>query len=251
VIERYLLVLLQGKVALIAGNATEIGRATAIAMSEAGAKVVIGDRCINHWASTISIIQATGADVLFQPTDITVARAVKTLIEQAVSVFGKLDVAFNNACAYASPVPLVEQEEYEIVGVIDTNLNGLWLCLKYEIEQMLKDGGGAIVNNSSIFGLIACSNNAIYISTKHAVTGMTKAAALDYAQRGIRINAVAATPVTSELEAIIGRTQALTIPMGRSVKPEEVANAIVWLCSDQASFITGHILPIDGGFVAQ
>ncbi|MGG6270791.1 SDR family oxidoreductase [Leptolyngbya sp. AN03gr2] len=123
--------------------------------------------------------------------------------------------------------------------MIDHNLNGLWLCLKYEIEQMLKGEGGAIVNHSSIFGLTGSVNDAIYVSTKHAVTGLTKAAALDYAQQGIRVNAVAPSPNFD------------LMPIGRSVKPQDVANAIVWLCSDQSSFITEHTLPIDGGFTAQ
>jgi NAD(P)-dependent dehydrogenase (short-subunit alcohol dehydrogenase family) len=232
-------VLLEGKVVLIAGNATEIGQATAIAMSGAGASVVIGDREIDPWLCTIATIQANGAAVLFQPTDVTVARSVRTLVTQVVNIFGKLDAAFNNTCTNTTQAPLAEQEEFEVVGVIDQNLNGLWLCLKYEIEQMLKGEGGAIVNHSSVFGLTGCANDAIYVSTQHAVTGITKAAAIDYAQRGIRVNAVAPSLATQ------------TIPMGRTVRPQEVANAVVWLCSDQASFITGHTLPIDGGFTAQ
>lgn len=247
--------LLEGKVALIAGTATEIGRATAIAMSEAGAKVAIGDCDVRQWETTIATIQSAGAEVLFQPTDVTVAKAVKALVKQAVNVFGKLDVAFNNLCMNALNAPLAEQEEYEVVCVIDINLNGLWLCLKYEIEQMLKNQGGAIVNNSSVFGLTGYPGSAIYVGTKHAVTGMTKAAALDYALQGIRVNAVASSPIETicgENDSRLDNTsQKLAIPMGRAVKPHEVANAVVWLCSDRASFITGHTLPIDGGFTAQ
>jgi NAD(P)-dependent dehydrogenase (short-subunit alcohol dehydrogenase family) len=143
-----------------------------------------------------------------------------------------------------------------VVCAIDTNLNGLWLCLKYEIEQMLKGGGGAIVNNSSIFGLMGCPDGGIYVGTKHAVTGITKVAALDYAQQGIRINAVAPSPVeTPSIETLDPDRSyphpQLVTPMGRAVKSHEVANAVVWLCSEQASFITGHTLPIDGGFTAQ
>ncbi|KAM3108280.1 SDR family oxidoreductase [Phormidesmis sp. 146-33] len=184
-------------------------------------------------------MQARGATVLFQPTDVTVAKSVKALVTQAVKAFGRVDAAFNNTCINATQVPLAEQEEFEVMGVIDHNLNGLWICLKYEIEQMLNGQGGAVVNNSSIFGLTGCANNAIYVSTKHAVTGITKAAAIDYAQCRIRVNAVASS------------STAHMIPMGRIVRPQEVANAVVWLCSDQASFITGHTLPIDGGFTEQ
>ena len=248
--------LLESKVALITGNATEIGQATARAMSEAGAKVAIGDRDQQGWESTIAAIQALGADVLFHATDITVAKMVRALIERTVNTFGKLDVAFNNTCVNTPATLLADQSESDVVCMIDTNLNGLWLCLKYEIEQMLKGKGGAIVNNSSIFGLRGYAGGAIYVSTEHGITGLTKAVALDYARQGIRINAVAASliaPVFCEFNGLKTNAshQPLIVPMGRAVRAEEVANAIVWLCSDRASFITGHTLPVDGGFTAQ
>lgn len=238
--------LLAGKVALIAGNATLVGRTTAIAMSAAGAKVAIGSQSIVDWEQTIETIQAEGSAVLFHPTDVTIAKDLRNLVQKATSAFGRIDVAFNNTCIDGADAPLADQEEADVACTIDTNLNGLWLCLKYEIQQMLTGGGGAIVNNSSIFGLIGYPSGAIYAGTKHAVTGMTKAAALDYAQQGIRVNAVAPSP----LELPQSRHRLVT-PMGRAVKAGEVADAVVWLCSDRASFITGHTLPIDGGFTAQ
>jgi NAD(P)-dependent dehydrogenase (short-subunit alcohol dehydrogenase family) len=239
-------VLLAGKVALIAGNATEIGRATAMAMSVAGAKVAIGDRSIDDWEQTIAAIEADGAVVMFCPTDVTIAKDVRHLVQKVASTFGSVDVAFNNTCIAGADAPLSDQQEGNVACTIDTNLNGLWLCLKYEIQQMLTGGGGSIVNHSSIFGLIGYPGGAIYAGTKHAVTGMTKAAALDYAQQGIRVNAVAPSPLEFP-----HTQQRLVTPMGRAVQAGEVANAVVWLCSDRASFITGHTLPIDGGFSAQ
>jgi NAD(P)-dependent dehydrogenase (short-subunit alcohol dehydrogenase family) len=239
-------VLLVGKVALIAGSATEIGRATAMAMSGAGAKVAIGDRLIDDWEQTIAAIEADGSAVLFHPTDVTIAKDVKHLVQKVASAFGSVDVAFNNTCIDGTDAPLADQDELDVACTIDTNLNGLWLCLKYEIQQMLTGGGGAIVNNSSIFGFIGYPGGAIYAGTKHAVTGMTKATALDYAHRGIRVNAVAPSPIE-----LPHTQQRLVTPMGRAVKAGEVASAVIWLCSDRASFITGHTLPIDGGFTAQ
>jgi NAD(P)-dependent dehydrogenase (short-subunit alcohol dehydrogenase family) len=242
--------LLTGKVALVTGNATAIGCATAIAMSAAGAQVAIGDFDSSPWEQAIHTIQAMGATVLFCPTDVTIASEVADLVRQTVQTFGKLDVAFNNICKMTADVLLAEQDEYEVACAIDLNLNGLWLCLKYEIEQMLHNQGGTIVNNGSVFGLTGYTGGAIYVSTQHAVTGITKAAALDYAQRGIRVNAVA-TILTETENGICTSPRWPLIPMRRSVRPDEVANAVVWLCSEQSSFITGHTLPIDGGFTAQ
>jgi NAD(P)-dependent dehydrogenase (short-subunit alcohol dehydrogenase family) len=242
--------LLTGKVALIAGNANAVGCATAIAMSAAGAQVVIGGFDPKPWESTIATIEATGGAVLFHPTDVTIASRVADLVRLTVKTFGKLDVAFNNTCAIATDVLLAEQDEHEVACAIDLNLNGLWLCLKYEIAQMLQNNGGAIVNNSSVFGLTGCAGSGIYVSTQYAITGITKAAALDYAQQGIRVNAVA--PIPTETEVGMHASPRLPlIPMGRAVRPDEVANAVIWLCSERASFITGHTLPIDGGFTAQ
>jgi NAD(P)-dependent dehydrogenase (short-subunit alcohol dehydrogenase family) len=235
--------LLDGKVALIAGTATAIGQATVIAFAEAGAKVVIGDRAIAPWQLTLNCLRDRGAEVLFQPTDVTLARAVQKLVQQTVTTFGSLDVAFNNTCINTAAASLAAQDEEEVARVIDTNLNGLWLCLKSEIEQMLTGNGGAIVNNSSLFGLVGCSQGGIYVGTKHAVVGITRAAALDYAHQGIRVNAVAPSSTDPKVVA--------ATPLGRAIQPQEVANAVVWLCCDLASFITGHTLPVDGGFSAQ
>jgi NAD(P)-dependent dehydrogenase (short-subunit alcohol dehydrogenase family) len=242
--------LLTGKVALVAGNATAVGCATAIALSAAGAQVAIGDFDPQPWTITMKTIEATGASVLFRPTDVTIATEVAALVDRTVKTFGKLDVAFNNTSAIAPDILLAEQDEYEVACAIDLNLNGLWLCLKYELAQMLANNGGAIVNNSSVFGLTGYAGGAIYVSTQHAIAGITKAAALDYAQQGIRVNAVAPIPTETE-QKLRASSRVPIIPMGRAVRPDEVANAVVWLCSDRASFITGHTLPIDGGFCAQ
>jgi NAD(P)-dependent dehydrogenase (short-subunit alcohol dehydrogenase family) len=243
------------KVAIVTGGGSGIGRATAITFAKAGANVVIGNRNAKRGEEVAELICSTGGKAVFHKTDVAQASDVEALISRAVSEFGRLDLAFNNAGIDGSHLPLAEQPEADVSDLLDVNIKGVWLCMKYEIIQMLKNGGGAIVNNSSIFGLNGYPARSIYTATKHAVTGMTKAAALEYAQHGIRINAVGPGPIeTPLLEVGTGgdpHSYAGFVPMGRIGQPEEVANTVIWLCSDAASFVTGHTLPVDGGVCAQ
>lgn len=247
--------ILAGKVAVVTGGGSGIGRATAEAIAEAGASVVIGNRNAEQGEEVVQAIRTAGGQAVFQRTDVTRAADVAALVQRAVQEFGKLDLAFNNAGVDGAHAPLAEQSEAEVSFILDVNIKGVWLCMKYEIEQMLENGGGAIVNTSSIFGLNGYPGWSIYTATKHAVTGMTKAAALEYATKGIRVNAVGPGPIeTPLLEKGTGgdpNAYASFVPMGRIGQPREVANAVVWLCSDEASFITGHTLPVDGGVVSQ
>ncbi len=246
---------LEAKVAVITGGGSSIGRATALAMAKFGALVAIGNRNVERGEEVVQTIRASGGQAIFQKTDVTQAADVAALVERAVKEFGRLDIALNNAGFDGTQVPLAQQSEEDVSFLLDINIKGVWLCMKYEIEQMLKNGGGAIVNTSSIFGLNGYPGWSIYTATKHAVTGLTKAAALEYAQKSIRVNAVAPGPIkTPLLEKGTGGdpdSYAEFVPMGRIGQPEEVANAVVWLCSDAASFVTGHTLPVDGGTGAQ
>ncbi|MEM9927340.1 MAG: SDR family oxidoreductase [Cyanobacteria bacterium P01_D01_bin.50] len=246
---------LNNKVAIVTGGGSGIGRATAIAFGEAGASVVIANRNVSKGEEVVQLIRSNGGKAIFVKTDVALGEDVEALINRTVSEFGRLDIAFNNAGIDGSHLPLAEHSEKDVTDLLDINVKGVWLSMKYEIAQMLKNGGGAIVNNSSIFGLNGYPTWSVYTATKHAVTGMTKAAALEYAQQGIRINAVAPGPIeTPLLEVGTGgnpHSYSGFVPMGRIGQPEEVANAVLWLSSDTASFVTGHTLPVDGGVSAQ
>ena len=246
---------LRNKVAIVTGGGSGIGRATAITFASYGASVVIANRNVERGEEVAQFIRSTGGKAIFQKTNVVETSDVEALVNRTVSEFGSLDIAFNNAGIDGSHLPLAQQSEADVTDLLDVNVKGVWLCMKYEIAQMLKNGGGAIVNNSSIFGLNGYPTWSVYTATKHAVTGMTKAAALEYAQQGIRINAVGPGPIeTPLLEVGTGgdpHSYSGFVPMGRIGKPEEVANAVVWLCSNAASFVTGHTLPVDGGVCAQ
>ena len=192
---------LAGKVGIVTGGGTGIGRATALAMAKAGAAVVIGNRDATKGEEVVRQIQQAGGRAVFQKTDVSKPDDVKALVERAVAEFGRLDLAFNNAGMDGEQVPLHEQDIDKASFLFDVNIKGVFYCMKYEIEQMLKTGGGAIVNTSSIFGLNGYPGWSLYVATKHAVTGMTKAAALDYAKRNIRVNAVGPGPVETPLLA--------------------------------------------------
>jgi NAD(P)-dependent dehydrogenase (short-subunit alcohol dehydrogenase family) len=252
----------KGQVAVITGGGSGIGRATALALAAAGAAVVIGNRNREQGETVVQEIMAGGGRAHFQRTDVSKLADVKALIARAVEVFGRLDLAFNNAGTDGDQKPLHEQDEARADAVFDVNLRGLFWSMKYEIEAMLRneggpngEGRGAIVNCSSVFGLNGYPDWSLYASTKHAIVGMTKAAALDYATRGIRINAVAPGPIETPLLARSAagdpHVYASVVPMGRIGQPEEVASAVLWLLSDAASFITGHTLPVDGGYCAK
>lgn len=248
---------LEGKVGLVTGGTSGIGRDTAILFAKAGVKVVVAGRRELEGQETIELVRAAGGNGLFVRTDVSKAAEVEALIQKAVERFGRLDIAFNNAGIEGVWVPIVNQSEKDWDRTIDINLKGVWLCLKYEIRRMLKQGGGgAIVNMASTMGMIGSIGAAAYSASKHGVIGLTKAAALETARSGIRINAVCPAAIeTSMSERLFGapevRKHVLGChPIGRFGKPTEIAEAVVWMCSDRASFMTGQSLVLDGGFLA-
>lgn len=250
--------ILKDKVALVTGGASGIGRAAAVALGTAGAKVVFSDIRDVEAKETTDLIRDTGAECLFVRSDVSSEADVQALVQKTIATYGKLDCAFNNAGIDLAVKPLHEQSIEDFDKIVSVNARGLFLCMKYEIQQMLTQGSGAIVNNSSVNGLVAAlAGISPYIASKHAVMGLTRAAALDYAKQGIRINAVNPGAVATELMARSANQMGITlddigaiIPMGRIAQAEEIAQAVVFLCSDAASYITGQPLVIDGGYTA-
>lgn len=247
----------KGKVALITGGGSGIGRATALRFAAEGASVVIGNRNEQAGKETVNLIEQAGGKASFKKTDITKADNVRDLVKYTVDTYGGLHVAFNNAGVDDPQAMIPEQTAETFDRVLDVNVKGVWYSMKYEIEQMLTSGGGAIVNTSSIAGLIGFPGHAPYVASKHAVLGLTKTAALEYAKEGIRINAVCPGAIeTPMLEGFIGEDKATLEylkslhPIGRFGNPQEIANAVVWLCSDEASFVLGQGMTVDGGFTA-
>ena len=249
---------LEGKVALITGGSSGIGRAAAMAFARAGARVVLGNRRVPEGEETVKSVNDAGGEAILVKTDVTKAAEVEALVTAAVEAYGRLDCAFNNAGTTGAMARTAECTEENWDAIINLNLKGVWLCMKYEILQMLKQGGGAIVNNASVAAMVGLRGGPAYSASKGGVIQLTRTAALEYAQKGIRVNAVCPgyvlTPMTEghlkenpEFEAQIKKYQ----PLGRLGTAEEVAEAVVWLCSDAASFITGHPLVIDGGSLAQ
>jgi NAD(P)-dependent dehydrogenase (short-subunit alcohol dehydrogenase family) len=249
--------MLDGRVAIVTGGNSGIGRATALAFARNGAKVVIAARREAEGEATVQIIKQQSGDACFVQTDVSQADQVAAMVQKTIAVYGRLDVAFNNA-GMGKRAPLVELTEEDFDRVISVNLKGVWLCMKYQIPQMLANGGSAIVNMSLGYGLFGSPRgNSPYIASKHGVIGLTKAAALEYAKAGIRVNAVVPGWIlTPMLEAGIGANPQLEArildhePVGRMGTPEEIAEAVVWLCSDAASFVTGHSMIIDGGLTS-
>lgn len=246
-----------GKVALVTGGGSGIGRAGALAFAREGAKVVVADVVVEGGQETAEMIKQDGGEATFVKTDVSKAAEVEALVNKAVGTYGRLDYAFNNAGILGEMCPVADCTEENFDRVISVNLKGVWLSMKYEIPQMIKQGGGAIVNTSSVAGVSGGPGIPAYAASKHGVAGLTKTAALEYAQAGIRVNAVCPggirTPMVDlythgdpEAEA----QMAAMHPLGRMGEPEEIANAVVWLCSDAASFVTGHPMVIDGGSVA-
>jgi NAD(P)-dependent dehydrogenase (short-subunit alcohol dehydrogenase family) len=251
---------LNGKVALVTGGGSGIGRATALAFAREGAKVVIADVNIEAGEQTDRMIKEANSESSFVKTDVSQATEVEAMVSQTVDTYGRLDCAFNNAGIAGTPlVSTADYVEEVWDDVISINFKGVWLCMKYEILQMLKQGEGAIVNTASVVGLVGSRVTGVaYAASKHGVVGLTRTAALEYAQKGLRINAVCPgwvhTPLTEPITSGKPELEKLIIerhPIGRAGTPEEVAETVVWLCSDAASFVTGHTMVVDGGFVAQ
>jgi NAD(P)-dependent dehydrogenase (short-subunit alcohol dehydrogenase family) len=247
-----------GKVVLVTGAAGGIGRATALAFGRAGACVVVADLSVDGGHATAAMIVEAGGKALFVQTNVTRAAEVEALIDKTVSYYGRLDCAFNNAGIEEEHLALADTDEAVFDRIISVNVKGTWLCMKYQIRQMLKqEGGGAIVNTASVAGLVGAPTQAIYAASKHAVVGMTKTAAAEYGRDGIRINSVCPgvinTPMLARaLERDPTRQKKLRNlhPIGRFGEATEIANAALWLCSEQASFVTGHQLAVDGGLTA-
>ncbi|RUT04677.1 short chain dehydrogenase [Dulcicalothrix desertica PCC 7102] len=249
---------LKDKVAIVTGASSGIGRACAIALASTGAIVVAASRRISEGEETIQLVKEAGGDGIFVQTDVSKEADVQRLVEKTVAYYGRLDFACNNAGIEQVPTPLSEQTETVFDEVINTNVKGVWLCMKHQIPYMLENGKGAIVNIASAAGLIGCPTIPIYCASKHAVIGLTKSLAVEYASQKIRINAVCPGVIKTDMVTRAGEVNPQFIehlnnmhPMKRVGTPDEVANSVVWLLSEQSSFITGHTLTIDGGFVAQ
>ncbi|WP_126243636.1 SDR family oxidoreductase [Chitinophaga rhizosphaerae] len=244
------------KVAVVTGGSFGIGRAAAIAFANKGAKTVIVDWLED--GETLKRIKAAGGEAIFMKCDVSKSDDVRKMVENTISTFGQLDYAFNNAGIEGISAPVQDCTEDNWDKTIGINLKGIWLCMKYEIPEMLKQGKGAIVNCASIAGLVGFPGLPAYVASKHGVLGLTRTAALECAKFGIRVNAVCPGAIkTPMIDRITGKKKeaeelfAAMEPIGRLGNPAEVANAVVWLCSDEASFVTGHAMAVDGGWVAQ
>jgi len=249
------------KVALVTGAGSGIGRATAIAFAGEGAKVVVSDIIVAGGEETVRIIKASGNDAVFVKTDVSKKQEVEALINKTVDTYGRIDFAHNNA-GYVGPykmMTMTDCSEAEYDRIMGVNLKGVWLCMRYEILQMMKQGGGAIVNTASAAGLVGEKFLAVYSGSKHGVVGLTKSAALEYALDKIRINAVCPGLVkTAMVDGLEKNNEGFSevttdtniTPLGRIASPEEIATTVVFLCSEKASYITGHAMAVDGGYTA-
>jgi NAD(P)-dependent dehydrogenase (short-subunit alcohol dehydrogenase family) len=246
-----------GKTALVTGGASGIGRGVALAFANAGAAVVVADIDVEGGEALVRQIRQAGSRALFVRTDVAWAEDVEALVAATVERFGRLDIAFNNAGVELEHRRLAESDEELFDRMMAINVKGVWLCMKHEITQMLKQGGGVIVNAASIAGLVGTPKHAIYSASKHAVVGLTKSAAAEYGRKGIRINDVCPGVIRTAmldraLERDEGTEEALVRmhPIGRLGEIEDVASAVLWLCSDASGFVTGHSLAVDGALTA-
>jgi len=242
----------------VTGAGSGIGRESALAFAASRAQVMVSDVVVESGEETVAQIKAAGGEATFMRADVSQRADVEALIRQIVETYGRLDCAHNNAGIEGDMAPTADCTEANWDRTIAINLKGVWLCMKYEIPQMLEQGGGVIVNTSSAAGLVGFVDLPAYVATKHGVAGLTRTAALEYAQQGIRVNAVCPGVIhTPMIDRIVGgdaeaEAQFTALePVGRMGSPAEVAQAVVWLCSDAASFVTGIAMPVDGGFVAQ
>jgi NAD(P)-dependent dehydrogenase (short-subunit alcohol dehydrogenase family) len=243
---------------LVTGAGSGIGRASALAFNREGAKVVVADVVVEGGEETVNMIKKAGGEALFVRADVSRAAEVEALIRTTIATYGRLDCAHNNAGIAGRTATVEEDTEENWDRTLAINLKGVWLCMKYEIPQMLAQGSGAIVNTASDAGLIAVRRGGAYVASKHGVVGLTKTAALEYAKSGIRVNAVCPGPIDTPMlqrgasrRPQIIEKMAAAQPGGRLGQPQEIAEAVVWLCSEAASFVTGHAMPVDGGYLAQ
>ena len=245
----------EGKAVLVTGGATGIGRASSVAFATAGARVMIGDKDARA-EETVAIIRQAGGEAEFVPTDVTDAAAVEALVAACVSTFGRMDAAFNNAGVLPPQRPIHEVTVEEMNWAIDVDFKGVFYAMQSEIRHFLKVGGGAIVNTASVGALIADPNMSVYCAMKHAVSGLTKAGAVEYAQAGIRVNAIAPGFVVTSMTQHWADSAEFRAAFfagnvsGRAAQPEEIAGTVLHLCSDAASFINGATIAIDGGQTA-
>jgi NAD(P)-dependent dehydrogenase (short-subunit alcohol dehydrogenase family) len=249
---------MQDRVAIVTGASAGIGRAAALAFAREGAYVALGDVQSDLGQEVVDEIESGGGKAMFVPTDVADEGDVRRLVDETVQHFGRLDYAFNNAGIEGTPAPTDECSDGNWDRTIAVNLTGVWRCMRAEIPRMLANGGGSIVNNSSVAGLVGFPSIPAYVASKHGVIGLTKTAALEYAARGVRVNAVCPGVIDTEMidrftggDAAALADLTATEPIGRLGTPLEIADAVVWLCSDQASFVTGQALAVDGGFVAR
>jgi NAD(P)-dependent dehydrogenase (short-subunit alcohol dehydrogenase family) len=246
-----------GRVALVTGGAAGIGRATALAFANEGLQVVVSDVDVAGGEGTAELIRAAGGDALFVRCDVTQDAEVKVLMERTLAAYGRLDYAFNNAGIEIEQGKLAEGSESEYDAIMGVNVKGVWLCMKHQIPLLLAQGGGAIVNTSSIAGLGAAPKMSIYAASKHAVIGLTKSAAVEYGKKKIRVNAVCPAVIDTDMfrrayesDPKKGEFAAAMHPVGRIGRVEEIATAVLYLCCDNAAFTTGHALAVDGGATA-
>jgi len=245
----------ENRVALVTGAGSGLGLATAKAFARSGASVALADANENSVRSAVEELSAQGYEALAIQCDVADDAQVERMVEQTVAAFGRLDAAYNNAGVQNIVAEAADATREDFDRVISINLRGVWSCMKFELRQMLRQGGGAIVNCSSIGGLVAGPRRGTYQASKHGVLGLTKSAALDYAARGIRINAVCPGIIHTAMLDKMMATQAdalnamlKDVPIGRLGRPEEIASAVLWLCSSAASFMVGHALAVDGGY---